>query len=137
MLAVAGAAATPLLVRWFGNREFVFPYLILLLTIPVTGLTGVPMARLERALDFQRIAAIELCSQFAGLVMAALLAWRHAQVWAPVMGQVAWQVCTLLAVLASAPQLWRLRFNREEARKMLAYGMSLTTSLRTWQLRRW
>jgi O-antigen/teichoic acid export membrane protein len=134
-LTAVGAAATPLLIRWFGNREFVFPYLVLLLTIPVTGLTGVPMARLERALDFQRIAAIELCSQFAGLATATLLAWRHAQVWAPVMGQVAWQGFTLLAVLASAPQLWRLRFNREEARKMLSYGMSLTTSLRTWQLR--
>jgi O-antigen/teichoic acid export membrane protein len=134
-LSIAGAALTPLLVRWYGNREFVFPYLLLLMTIPVTGLTGVPMASLERALDFRRIAAVELASQSAGLIVAALLAWSRAGVWAPVMGQITWQVFTLLAVATAAPRLSDLQFDLNEARKMLSYGMSLTVSLRTWQLR--
>lgn len=135
VLTMAGAAVTPLLIRWYGNREFVLPYLALLLTIPVTGLTGIPMARLERALDFRRVAAIELASQFAGLVAAALLAWSRVGVWAPVLGQVTWQVVTFFAVLSAAPGLKRLRFERAAAREMLSYGMSLTASLRTWQLR--
>lgn len=134
-LTVAGTAVVPLLIRWYGNREFVPPYLALLLTIPVTGLTGVPMASLERALDFRRIAAIELVSQSAGLVVATLLAWSRAGVWAPVLGQVTWQVFTLLAVAAAAPGWKHLQFDRGQARKMLSYGMSLTASLRTWQLR--
>jgi len=77
------AAGTPLLIRWYGNQEFAAPYLVLLLTVPITGLVGVPMAKLERALDFRRVAAIELAGQSIGLLAAALLASRHAGVWAP------------------------------------------------------
>jgi O-antigen/teichoic acid export membrane protein len=135
LLALAGCALIPLLARWYGNREFVWPFLVLLLNVPVTGLTGVPMAMLERALDFGRIAAIELISQFAGLIAAVLMACAHAGVWAPVLGQITWQVCTLFAVVSFAPKLVRLRFDLAQARKMLSYGLSLTASLRTWQLR--
>lgn len=135
ILAIAGAALTPLLIRWFASREFVLPYLTLLLTIPVTGITGIPMASLERALDFRRIAAVELMSQSAGMVTAALLAWRHTGVWAPVFGQIVWQLFTLLTILPAAPVPKHLRFDRAQVRTMLAYGLSLTASLRAWQLR--
>lgn len=134
-LVIAGAALTLLFIRWFGSLEFVPPYLTLLLTIPLTGLTGIPMASLERALDFRRIAAIELVSQSAGLVTAAFLAWRHAGVWAPVCGQITWQLFTLLALLPTAPVPKRLRFDRAQVWPMLSYGLSLTASLRAWQLR--
>ena len=134
-LALLAAAATSPLCRWYGNREFVRPYLALLLTIPVTGLTGVPMAKLERALNFRSIAGIELGGQSAGLVVAALLAWSRPSVWAPVAGQISWQLFTFAATLISASLSLRPRFSSEEARKMLSYGLVLTASLRTWQLR--
>lgn len=134
-LGFAAAAVTPLLVRWYGSREFVAPYLVLLATVPVTGLTGVPMARLERALNFRSIAGIELAGQSAGFLAAALLAWRRAGVWAPVLGQIAWQMFTLIAAAVSGSSGLRLRFDRHRAREMLAYGAGLTASLRTWQLR--
>ena len=134
-LGVIAAAGTPLLIRWYGSREFVAPYLVLLLTVPVTSLTGVPMAKLERALDFRSIAAIELAGQSAGLLAAALLAWWRAGVWAPVTGQITWQTLTLVAVSTSACMALRLRFDRCQARQMLSFGVGLTASLRTWQLR--
>ena len=134
-LGLTAAAAVPLLVHWYGSREFVAPYLLLLLTIPVSGLTGVPMAKLERALDFRSIAGIELGGQSAGLLVAALLAWSQASVWAPVAGQIAWQVFTLVAALFTASLGLRLRFDICQARKMLSYGLTLTASVRTWQLR--
>lgn len=134
-LVGAGLGLTPLLIPWFGSREFVLPYLILLLTIPVTGLTGIPMASLERALEFRRVAAVELMSQLAGLVVATVLAFQRAGVWAPVFGQVTWQIFTLFGVLSAAPVPRQLRFDRAEIRPMLSYGLSLTASLRTWQLR--
>jgi O-antigen/teichoic acid export membrane protein len=96
-LGLAAAAATPLFIRWYGSREFVTPYLAMLIAIPVSALTGVPMAMLERGLEFRRIAGIELAGQSLGLTVAASLAWLHAGVWAPVMGQIAWQVFTLIA----------------------------------------
>jgi O-antigen/teichoic acid export membrane protein len=134
-LGMIAMAATPLLIRWYGNREFVGPYLVLLLTVPITGLTGVPMAKLERALDFRSIAAIELAGQAAGLLVSALLAWSRAGVWAPVMGQIAWQTLTLVSAYLAASLVIGWRLDRRQAREMLSFGMGLTASLRTWQLR--
>jgi O-antigen/teichoic acid export membrane protein len=105
------------------------------MAIPVSALTGIPMAKLERGLEFRQIAGIELAGQSLGLVVAASLAWLHAGVWAPVMGQIAWQVFTLIAAGACAAIPFRLCFDLKLARPMLSYGISLTASLRTWQLR--
>jgi len=132
MLAVAG---TPVLIHWYGNREFAGPYFILLLTIPVAALTGVPMAKLERVLDFRRVAAIELSGQSLGLVVSGLLAWFRMGVWAPVAGQIAWQLFTLIATAISASMALRFRFDAGLAREMFSYGIGLTASLRVWQLR--
>ncbi len=134
-LGLAAAAVTPLLSSWYGNREFVSPYLALLVVIPVSALTGVPMAKLERGLEFRRIAGIELAGQALGLAVAASLAWLRAGVWAPVMGQIAWQVFTLIAAGICAAVPFRLNFDLQLAKPMLSYGLGLTASLRAWQLR--
>jgi len=135
--ALAGVAAliTPLLVRWYGSRELVMPYLVLLATIPVSGLTGVPMAKLERELNFRRIAAIELIGQSLGLVTALVLAWARAGVWAPVAGQLVWQVFILIATASAAGLPVGLGLAGEHWRPMLSFGIAMTLSLRTWQLR--
>jgi O-antigen/teichoic acid export membrane protein len=134
-LGLAAVAATPLLIRWYGGAEFVPPYLALLAVIPVSALTGIPMAKLERGLEFGRIAGIELAGQSLGLVVAASLAFVRAGVWAPVLGQIAWQVFTLIAAAVYAAIPCRLCFEMKVARPMLSYGIGLTASLRTWQLR--
>ncbi|MBZ5570724.1 MAG: oligosaccharide flippase family protein [Acidobacteriia bacterium] len=134
-LGLAAAAMTPLLVRWYGSREFVGPYLVLLATVPLSALTGIPIAKLERALDFRRIAGIELAGQAVGLLAAAALAWSRAGVWAPVVGQIVWQSFTLIAALGCASVAIRPRFDAGHARRMLTFGAGLTASLRTWQLR--
>ena len=134
-LMLAGAALAPPLIHWYGSREFVLPYLVLLFTIPLTGLSGVPIAKLERKLDFGNVAGIELGGQLLGLLTAALLAWGGAGVWAPVFGQVTWQIYVLIAACVSAQLFPRPRFESGEARAMLAFGIGLTASLRTWQLR--
>lgn len=135
--ALAGAAVflTPLLAHWYGSREFVAPYLVLLLTIPVTGMTGVPMAKMERDLHFRRIAAIELAGQSLGLMAAIALAWAKAGVWAPVAGQLVWQFVILIATAHAAGLQLKLRLHSGQWRPMCSFGLAMTLSLRTWQLR--
>jgi len=135
VLTLAAAACIPLLIGWFGNREFVPAFVVLLLAVPLTGLIGVPMAKLERNLDFRSIAMIELAAQAAGLIIAILLAWRGMGVWAPVLGQIGWQLLTLILAYRYAQMNLCLRFNSSLARTMAKYGVGLTVSLRTWQLR--
>jgi len=134
-VTLAGAALAPLLIRWYGSREFFLPYLVLLFTVPLTGLTGVPMAKLERELDFRRVAGIELGGQSLGLLLATILAWSGRGVWAPVAGQIAWQIFVLVTALFFARLLPRPRFEARQAREMITFGIGITASLRTWQLR--
>lgn len=134
-LTLGGCAFIPVLGRWFGTREFVAPYFVLLMSVPVVGLTGIPTAKLERELDFRRLAGLELSGQTLGLMLSSALAWAHRGVWAPVAGQMIWQVFLLVATCVYARRFPRFRFEQKEARVMLRYGAGLTASLRTWQLR--
>ncbi len=134
-LALAGGLVTPVLVQWFKSREFVLPYLVLLLTVPLTALTGVFIAALERKLDFGSVAGIELGGQVLGFLVSAALAWSRRGVWAPVAGQMVWQIYVLTAAGLSARLLVRPQIDRAQMREMLSYGVGLTASLRTWQLR--
>jgi O-antigen/teichoic acid export membrane protein len=134
-LTLIGAALAPALIGWYGNREFLSPYLVLLLSIPAIGLTGVPMAKLERELNFRKVASIELGGQFLGLLLAVILAACGSGVWAPVAGQIASQVTTLVAAYVCSRFIPRLRLNIGPAREMLTFGVGLVTSLRMWQLR--
>src|SRR5205823_13842183 len=110
---LAGALALPL-VRWFGNSEFVGPYLVLLLTIPVSALVGIPTAKLERELNFRTPATIELAAQCVGLVVSLTLALCRAGVWAPVAGLASWQTTNLLAAYWSIWQFPQIGWNRSE-----------------------
>lgn len=135
MLVLVGCGMIPLLVRWFGTREFVAPYFVLLLSVPIVGLTGIPTAKLERELNFKRLAGLELAGQTLGLMLSSGLAWSRCGVWAPVAGQMIWQAFLFVATCIYARLYPRFRFERGEARAMLHYGVGLTASLRTWQLR--
>src|SRR5438477_4739244 len=134
-LSLLGAISVPLLIRWFHGSEFVKPYLTLLLSIPVTSITGVVMAKLERELNFRSVARIELGGQTAGLVISAILAGAGCGVWAPVAGQSAWQVYVFIATSAATRMVPRIAFDLKETRKMLSFGIGFTSSMRVWQLR--
>lgn len=135
ILVAIGIAVVPLLVRWFGNREFVLPYIVSLATIPLTGWAGPPTAKLERALSFGKVASIELGGQLLALIVSLAMAWHHMGVWAPVMGLLAWQVWAMAAALRAAGMTPRLVFDWRESRAMLSFGVGYTMSLRAWQLR--
>jgi O-antigen/teichoic acid export membrane protein len=136
ILLVAGSvAALPLLVRWYGSREFVPAYLVTLLTIPLAGLAGPPTAKLERELNFRAVAGIELGGQVLALIVSMAMAWGGFGVWAPVTGLLVWQFWAAGGALAAAGLAPALRFDRAQARAMLAFGAGYSASLRVWQLR--
>ena len=135
LLTLVGALLLRPLVRWYGNADFGAPYLVLLLTAPITGLTGIPTARLEREMKFRALAKIELAGQVIGLAVAATGALLGMKIWAPVAGQVAWQAFILVAGYFCARMAPRVSFNLREAKEMLSFGLGVTASLRVWQLR--
>lgn len=135
LMLLAGAAALPLLERWYSHSEFVTPYLVLLGTVPLTGVAGVPIAKLERALNFREVAGIELGGQLSAFLIALVLAWRGFGIWAPVAGMVVWQVVVFLAACRLADFSGGLSWHATSARKMLGFGFGFSLSIRAWQLR--
>jgi len=135
VLVCAGAAAGPLLVHWYGNREFLLPYLVTLLTVPLAGLAGPPTAKLERELNFKAVAGIELGGQILSLMVSISCAWIGFGVWAPIAGLFIWQLWAAAGALRMAKLCLRPQFEADEARRMLSFGMGYTASLRVWQLR--
>ncbi len=131
----AGAAAVPLLTRWYASQEFLPAYLVTLVTIPLAGLAGVPTAKLERELNFRAVASIELGGQILALLVSVGFAWCGLGVWAPVTGLIVWQTWAAAGALITARLGLRPAFDAAEARRMLSFGIGYAASLRIWHLR--
>jgi PST family polysaccharide transporter len=134
-LLLVGLAIIPLLRHWYAESEFVAPYVVLLLSVPLTGMAGLPTAKLERELKFGMLAGIELGAQFGAFLVALALAWRGFGLWAPVMGLFAWQSIALVGACGAARFSPRLQFDFDHARTMLVFGFGFSASVRMWQLR--
>ena len=134
-LCLLGWLALPLLSLWLHDRSFAIPYLVLLATIPLVGLAGPPLAKLERALEFRDVGQIEFGGQLCAFIVGAILAWRGFGVWAPVVGYVAWQAFVLVAARIVSGFVPRLNFNLSRARQMMSFGLGFSASVRVWQLR--
>ncbi len=135
VLCALGVLVLPLLTRWLQGHSFAVPYLVLLLTVPLIGMAGLPLAKLERALRFQEVAKIEFGGQLSAFVVSAILAWRGLGVWAPVIGHVTWQLFVLLAATRASGFLPRLKVDWDRARHMIGFGLGFSASVRVWQLR--
>ena len=135
LLCLLGGLALPLLNLWLHDRSFAVPYLVLLATIPLIGLAGPPLAKLERALAFRDVAQIEFGGQLSAFLVSAILAWRGFGVWAPVAGHVMWQMFVLVGAQRISGFIPRISFRLSRTREMINFGLGFSASVRIWQLR--
>ena len=135
-VSAAGILVSPLLGRWLGDSGFLAPLQIMLLSVPITVLYVPARARLERALDFRKIAGIELAGQLLLYAVSLPLAWRGYGVWAPVAGYFVWQVWMLASGFFLARYRPRWWWSEKLLREMLGYSVGYWTSTRIWAFRR-
>jgi O-antigen/teichoic acid export membrane protein len=139
LLGIVGAtvaiSVTPALERWVRLPGLGPVARIMFVLLPVVLAGQVALARLERRLDFVRIAMLELVGQLVYFVVALPLAFRGFGVWAPTLGWVTQQVLLTLALLGGARYLPRPRWDSTRMREMIAYGMSFSSSAWAWHLR--
>lgn len=134
-LACAGFAAAPLLASWLGDPRYLDPLRALLALLPLLVLQIPALARLERALDYGRIAVIELVELLLQYGLALLLAWAGFGVWSMIAGFAAarlWLAGSSYVLGGYSP---RWRWSTAELRPMLAYGLSYSASIWVWQFR--
>jgi PST family polysaccharide transporter len=132
LLAVS---AIPLLQSWVRLEGFAPVALAVLCSLPVTLLTKVPLARLERALDYRKVATIELACLAAYYLSALPLAFAGFGVTAPIVGWWVQQSLMLILLYPAARYLPRLHWDTALVKQMIAYGLSFSASLWVWQLR--
>lgn len=136
IVAVAAAvAASPQIERWTrleGTRNVM---LALFALLPLNLVALVANARLERRLDYPRIAWIELAAQLSFYAVALPLAWRGAGMWAPVAGWWSYQWCSAILMFLAADYRPRLRWRVARIRPMLGYGLGYGASVWVWQAR--
>lgn len=135
--AVVGGleASTGLIARWV-TMPAIQPLLaVLLFSVFVQTLSIVPAARLERDLDFRRIAAIETAGQLLYYGTALPLVFSGLGVWSLVCGYTLQQTFMCLAFHIAGRYRPRVAWDMAVIRPMLRYAFGYAASDWLWQLR--
>ena len=131
----AAQALVPALTGWIGMEGLGPVARVLIAGLPVMLLAAVPLAALERALDYRRVAWIELGALVLFYAVALSFALAGYGAWAPVLGWWAQQLALLVALHVFARYRPGPAWDREQARRMISYGLSFSASMWIWQLR--
>ena len=124
--ALAAAVKMPEVKPMFG---------VLALSVPFALIYLPAMVKLDRALDFKRVAVNEFISQTFQYVVAVPLALAGTGAWSLILGFIASNLA-LCALTYHATRLRpRLHWDRALARQMLSYGLGYSSSIWVWQLR--
>jgi PST family polysaccharide transporter len=138
LLSLAGTlvavAALPLIARAVPLPGIRPAVLAMALGLPLVHLVKVPMARLEHALDYRRVAMIEVAGLLAYYAVALTLAFRGWKVGAPIAGW--WgQFATQFVLAYRTGYRPRLRWDPPLIREMLRYGLGYSATVWIQQLR--
>lgn len=113
---------------WEGAREFVQLALAMCALLPLSIVAYVPLAQLERALNYSRVALIESSSTISFYGVAILLAWLYGGIWALVVGFWVSQIVLIGGFWGLTRFSPRWYWNGSELRTMLSYSVSQALS---------
>ncbi|MGB3651782.1 MAG: oligosaccharide flippase family protein [Rivularia sp. (in: cyanobacteria)] len=120
----------------FLRIEEVSPLLLgLAFTIPPTLLKVPSTVKLERDLNFKRVAFNELISQISYYAIAIPMAFQGAGAWSPVTGLLVQQYILLILSQLGANLKFGLCWNPKLVKQMVSYGFSYSASNWAWELR--
>jgi len=133
---VAGSAilAMPLLERWVRLEGFGPVATVLFAGLPATLLSVVPFSQLDRALDYRKVALIEIAGQISFYLVALPLSYQGLGPWAPVVGWWAQQLLTLGLIYGTSGYRPRLCWEVARVRAMVSYGLGYSASEWLWNL---
>jgi len=118
----------PYLGKWVRIGEFKEVATVIFLALPFGLLRFVPMAKLERALDYRTVAIVELSGLIGYYGVALPLAWRGFGVWAPTAGFWTLQLVTFLLYYITARYKPKWHWDLSLIRSMLGYGLGYSSS---------
>jgi PST family polysaccharide transporter len=139
LLSLLGVALSwfgmPLLQHWTQIPGFQSVARVMFLALPIVLIQNVPMAMLERRLDYQRIAFIELANQLVYYLVAIPLAFKDYGVWSAVIAWWLQQLQGLLLLFWVTRYRPRWSWHPAVMGEMLRYGVSYSASTWVWTSR--
>lgn len=130
-----GTLMTPLIANWVRLEGFSPVFLALLVSLPASLLLQIPLAQMERALDYQRVAWIELIGQLAFFTVAIFIAFQGGGAWGPVVGWWIQQLNMLVLFFGATKYRPRLCWHSDLVKKMIEYSLGYSAALWVWGLR--
>jgi PST family polysaccharide transporter len=125
----------PLLEGWLKIKGFGPISQVLFLGLPIVLLQQVPLAKLERQLDYKRVASIELANQIVYLIVALPIAFAGGGAWSPVVGWWVQQLQGVILIHWAAKYRPQIYWQPDLAGPMFRYSVTLSASSWGWQLR--
>jgi len=113
---------------WVRTEGFIPVTLSLTALLPLALVSAVPLALLERELDYRKTTVVEIGSQVSFYLAAIPLAWSGFGAWAMVAGFWLSQGVSAAGFFAASRYRPRRYWNRSELRPMLRYGFSVALS---------
>ena len=133
--AALGFLGAPLLERW-ADADGIAPLVRAMFAgMPLGLLALVASARMERALDYRRLAMIELTNVLVMQAVTLSAAYSGMGAWSPVIGWWAQQLVAFVLLFALSGYRPRLLWDAARARLMLSYGLGYAASMWIWQAR--
>ncbi len=134
-LMVILEASLGLIARWIPMPGLPSLLAVLLISVVFQTIAVGASARLERALDFRRVAMIEMTGQLLYYACAVPLVFSGFGVWSLVTGWCLQQLFLCVAFHVAARYRPRLAWDADTVRAMLRYTLGYAASDWLWQLR--
>lgn len=119
--------SAPYLARFFQMAALQPVVEVLSLVFPITGLSVVGQALLQRSMQFKKLALIDLFSYALGFgaigIGLALAGWG---VWALVAAQIGQVLCSTAIILVLHPEAIGIRYERTALRQLVNYGFGFS-----------
>ncbi len=136
--AVFGSIAflsVPFLQAWLKIDGFTPIFQLLVLFSFLTIIDQAPLAKLERDLEFKRVAWVELLGQLLLFIVSLSLAIRGFGAWAPTIGWCAQQAQTCILLWTVSRLRPTLSWDWSHIKEMLNYGFGVSASGWVWYLK--
>ena len=120
--------AAPWIAKIYGIAGMASYFLAIAIKQPLVGAAVIPLAILNRNLQYERIAIVNLCATLGAAATRLGLAVSGAGAWALVIAYVASGAYTLIGAQLAHPFRPGLRFNMGAISSLLRFGLSATAS---------
>ncbi|WP_419730465.1 oligosaccharide flippase family protein [Lichenicola sp.] len=121
-------AAAPAIAALYGVAGMASYFLAIAVKQPLVGAALIPLALMNRDLQYERIALVNVCATIGAALTRLALGASGAGVWALVIGYSASGLYILIGAMLARPFRARLRFQMEAIRPLARFGTRAVTA---------